>query len=36
MYKPEKRNALQERTLALKKLISDALKASVKDTSENE
>lgn len=30
MYKPEKRNALQERTLALKKLISDALKRNVK------
>lgn len=30
MYKPEKRNALQERTLALKKLISDALKSNVK------
>ncbi|MGN0186971.1 MAG: AsmA family protein [Paludibacteraceae bacterium] len=30
MYKPEKRNVLQERTLALKKLISDALKSNVK------
>lgn len=34
MYKPEKRNALQERTLALKKLISDALKATVKEQNE--
>lgn len=31
MYKPEKRNAVQERTLALKKLISDALKETLKD-----
>lgn len=31
MYKPEKRNAVQERTLALKKLISDALKETMKD-----
>ncbi len=36
MYKPEKRNALQERTLALKKLISDALKATVKESSETD
>lgn len=36
MYKPEKRNVLQERTLALKKLISDSLKASVKDPTESE
>lgn len=31
MYKPERRNAVQERTLALKKLISDALKETMKD-----
>lgn len=36
MYKPEKRNALQERTLALKKLISDALKANVKEQDEED
>ena len=30
LFKPEKRNATQERTLALKKLISDALKENVK------
>lgn len=30
LYKPEKRNVIQERTMALKKLISDALKANVK------
>ncbi len=34
MYKPEKRNATQERTLALKKLISDALKSNVKNNDE--
>lgn len=31
MYRPEKRNAVQERTLALKKLISDALKGTMKN-----
>lgn len=31
LFKPEKRNALQERTLELKKLISDSLKANVKE-----
>lgn len=36
MYKPEKRNALQERTLALKKLISDALKSTVKEQDEED
>lgn len=36
MYKPEKRNALQERTLALKKLISDALKSTVKEHDEED
>lgn len=30
LFKPEKRNATQERTLSLKKLISDALKENVK------
>lgn len=33
MYKPEKRNATQARTLELKKMIADALKANVKDPS---
>ncbi len=30
LYKPEKRNATEERTMALKKLIADALKDNVK------
>lgn len=31
LYKPEKRGATEERTLALKKMISDALKANVRE-----
>lgn len=31
LYKPERRGATEERTLALKKMISDALKANVRD-----
>ena len=31
LYNPEKQNVVQERTLQLKKIISDALKANVKE-----